>query len=92
MFHLEQFVTLLEYDPKVGALRVGERGGLMRGCRWRKRTIRWCFRRYVMGGSCAVVCSTRTSIKRNTIFSNVPLLPRAHRGLHAAHTRSVSSI
>lgn len=30
MFHLEQFVTLLEYDPKVGALRVGERGGLMR--------------------------------------------------------------
>ena len=45
-----------------------------------------------MGGSCAVVCSTRTSIKRNTIFSNVPLLPRAHRGLHAAHTRSVFSI
>lgn len=50
VFHLEQFVTLLEYDPKVGFFYLRSVGGifLMRVSRSQRRTIRLCFKRCVM--------------------------------------------
>lgn len=43
-------------------------------------------------GSRLIVHGAFSSINLNTILSNVRLLPRALRGRHAAHSRSVSMI